>query len=417
MSIITENNRPKERLLEENLRSLDRQKFADWTDPELLSGLITYQGLHVESRVSRPDLGLHTVTATFGDTFTGAGELQSAIDHHLREMKSLYGLDPVGESLADKSGFSVSHWGREVPYELTLPQQVALGSTVALDTISQAGLDVSDIDSLAVASSFPLSHMLAKYIGEAIGLRPDAKTKLFAAACYSQAMAFNEAVDHPQGDHTLILGVETFMGMRKPTDQTPGITDRAALSMFTDKLTGLIVDPHHFRTVISADHEARDKDGALTGTMIIPLLGNTNPSDSLVHQTHLSDMIEYPQPTLYQLVYMRAMATTRFFLTFIRDMVDKKFIKQGGKEFLDSVNYAICHHPSILIHQKIKSIYEKAGLAKDIMPWSSDYGNAPVCIFAEEMARIMRDLKPGDRILSTFFGAGAKGSARILEVV
>lgn len=395
----------------------DHSRFLDWTDLELLRKSLEYQQYQPLEFVENKTLASSVSLASFGDTLNGPEELQSAIDNHLHHLSEHFHKAPTGTSLVGKTGFNISYWGRPMPYEASLPLQVALGTTMAADILRRSNLNPKDLRSFSIATSSPVSLMLAKYIARNLGLLPSCRVRLYSSACFSQAMAFHDIVDQFHDDHdhqSLIVSLETILAAREPNLSTPGLSDVTSLSMFSDKISGLIFRPSSFLPVSNNFLEMPDTEAALAARFIIPLKQFQNHNESLIYQNHLATIVKLPSPPVDQTLFMKPLPTTRFFLNYLKELINHQFVDQS---LLPSVDYAMAHHPSILIHAKVRELLEKQGLPAGLLPWSSHYGNAPVCIFAHEYARVLPYLTPGKRLLNLFFGAGASGALRIYDVV
>lgn len=382
------------------------------------------QNLEFREPAVNHELGAAAVVGSFGMPLAGQ-DLDAAIDRHLSEL----GVSGRGRSYAGNTGFDRNWWGERLEYEEILPFQIELTLRGLEEALLPLGAGADQLGRFGIASTTPFSMNLGEKVKSLMALPPETRAEVSAAACNSSALLFDQqlrdAKDHP-GLHA-IVGFETAVALRYPMldadsdhPEAPlysrGISDRAALSFFSDHLSVVVYDPSRFRVLARTTLGMQDERKVLGAVNTVPFEGEeVEGYDGLVRRNGNGFVAFLPDPEPEQGAFMNPRGTTEFFLRFLKTLVgDFRAKAEEGNMDISSVDHIAIHHASRPIHGKVRKLL---GVSEEQAPWSSTHCNAPACTWGMEMARVLPHLKVGDRFLQVFFGAGATGQIQLLEVV
>ena len=387
--------------------------------------VVEYQELRFHEPAVNHELGAAAVVGDWGIAMNPE-EHAKEVEEHIRRL----GKDGLGRTHAE-TGFSQTLWSKRMSYSELLPFQVELSRRAVLEASNAVAIDPSTLKRISVASTSPFSEEIANLVRASLGVSSEVPAEYVAAACNSSALSFDlhlqEADHYPDGPQA-IVGLETMMSLREPlVDRTHpdagkyarGMTDRTALSFFSDRAAALVYDPKRFRVLVRASHGEPDLQGALGGMMTIDFTGTEMEGYSgMLRRNQRGIVAHISDPKPDQSVYMNDLGTTRLFLTLLRELVSKfkaQYAERMGEAFDPSrVNQVMAHHPSYQIHNHLRE--KLFGFSQRVMPWCREHVNAPACTFGMEMARVLSHLQVGDRMLQVFFGAGATGQILLTEI-
>jgi len=384
------------------------------------------QELHFHDPAVNHALGAAAVVGDWGIAMNPE-ERAKGVEEHIQRL----GREGLGRTHAE-TGFSQTLWSKRMSYSELLPFQVEVSRRAVLEASQAVGINPSELQRISIASTSPFSEDIANLVRASLGVSSEVPSEYVAAACNSSALSFDlhlqEAHHHPDGPQA-IVGLETMMSLREPLvdrehpdayKYARGVTDRTALSFFSDRVAALVYDPKRFRVLVRATHGEPDLQGALGGMMTIDFTGQEMEGyNGLLRRNQRGVVAHIPDPKPDQTVYMNDLGTTRLFLTMLRSLVSKfkaHYAERMGEAFDPSrVNQVMAHHPSYQIHNHLRE--KLFGFSQSVMPWCREHVNAPACTFGMEMARVLPHLQAGDRMLQVFFGAGATGQILLTEIV
>ena len=384
------------------------------------------QELHFHDPAVNHALGAAAVVGDWGIAMNPE-ERAKGVEEHIQRL----GREGLGRTHAE-TGFSQTLWSKRMSYSEILPFQVEVSRRAVLEASKAMGIDPSTLNRISVASTTPFSERIAEHVRDSLGLPSQVRAEYVAAACNSSALSFDlhlqEAGHFPDGPQA-IVGLETMMSLREPLvdrehpdagKYARGVTDRTALSFFSDRVAAFVYNPKRFRVLVRATHGEPDVQKALGGLMTIDFTGQEMDGyGGLLRRNERGVVARIQDPKPDQAVYMNDLGTTRLFLTMLRSLVSKfkdQFGERMGEAFDPSqVNQVMAHHPSYQIHNHLRE--KLFGFSQRVMPWCREHVNAPACTFGMEMARVLPHLQEGDRLLQVFFGAGATGQILLTEIV
>ncbi|MFA9288475.1 MAG: hypothetical protein ACEQSA_01170 [Weeksellaceae bacterium] len=354
-----------------------------------------YPDLPYDERVALPHdqtLDLHRFTRELpnGSRFSGVDyHFGVPIDTDVLE-KLVLEITPDATPLGYTGYDRLYRSAKGLTTEEATTQEIDIVTRLALETVEQQGLSLSDISAIYLTSGSPVTPDYASLIADRIGLGhlESFNKQNFYAACNSFGMGMHHLFNRKDlmRKNVLNLNVEGLTRLA-PGVYDPDLIDPTAVRMFSNAAAGMIIQPDVNMSVMRAQdglalsefHDIQDKDQVLG--VVSPYIDMCSISGPQVQS--LGDNIHFlrmPLPKLDpqypdRVINMQAMGTTRFFLKHGKQLtVD--FLNRYAVEYPDDPLHFILYHPASL--QIVKGQHEGVLKAGHNIPtgWFKVEGNS-----------------------------------------